>query len=191
MRTLAVTALLLSGMGCKNGYDQSLMAKLTAPEQAIVGKNKLKTELAAAQPGATSAEFRDLMEILTFLEGGPTTLECLPDKSFAMVVGDTAVKGSWQLDKTELRLKIGKVGDMKPEQISKVDLENRGMSGFNMNPEQRDQFLSAYKNSIALERAESLTRLRVSADGTLYAESGQADSMFGSLVSYFTKMKEK
>jgi hypothetical protein len=191
MRSLAITALLLCGIGCKKGYDQSQMAKLTAPEQAIVGKYELKTELAAAQPGASTAEFRDLMEILTLLEGGPTILECLPDKSFAMVVGDTTVKGSWKLDKSELRLKIDKIGDMKPEQISRVELENRGMSGFNMSPEQRDQFLSAYRNSIALERAESVARLRVSADGTLFADSGQSDSMFGSLVSYFAKKKEK
>ena len=186
-----MAVLVLCGTACKKGYDQSQMAKLTASEQAIVGNYELKTEFVSAQPGATSAEMKDLIEMMTMLEGGATRLECLPDKTFVLSAGETPVRGVWTLDKAHLRLRIDKVGDMKPDQIAKVELANKGISGFNMSPEQRQEFLSAYRNSVALERAESVAKLRVAADGTLYAETNQSDSIFGNMVNYFTKQAKK
>lgn len=193
MRHKILIVLVLLGGGCKQGYDQSQMARLTATEQAIVGKYDLKTEFNASPstPGSTSAEMRDLIEILTMVEGGTTTLECFPDKTYVMLVGETSVKGTWSLDKSDMRLKVDKVGEMRPDQIAKVELDNRGVSGWSMTPQQREEFLAAYRNSVALERAESVAKLRVAADGTLFAAAGESDSIFGGFVNYFKKKADK
>ena len=193
MRFVFLLVVLVCCASCKKGYDKSQMASLTAPELAIVGKYELKTELTSSSSGSgpSSAEFNDLMQLLTMLEGGTTKLECFPDKTYVMSVGETPVKGTWNLEKAELRLKIDKIGELRPEQIAKVENANRGVSGWNMTSEQRDEFLTTYRGSVALELAESLAKLRVAADGTLYSDSGTTDSIFGGFVSYFTKKADK
>ncbi|MBC8064320.1 MAG: hypothetical protein H7Y17_05785 [Chlorobia bacterium] len=187
MRFVLVVLLVLVSIGCrKGGYDQSQMAKLTAPEQKIVGKYKMETEFNTGN----SAELKELLEVLETLEGGETTLECLPDKTFTMAVGEVPVKGTWSLEQTSLRLRITAVGSMKPEQVAKIESKNLGVSGWSMNPAQRDEFLAAHRNSLALERAEGMTSIRVGADGTLYSAGDASGSLFGSMMNYFKRIPE-
>lgn len=187
MRSVIAVLLVLGVIGCrKGGYDQSQMAKLTAPEQKIVGKYKMETEFS----GGDSAQLKDLMNVLELLEGGETTLECFPDKSFVMTVGEVPVKGTWGFEQTSIRLRITTVGSMKPGQVAKIESKNLGVSGWSMTPAQRDEFLAAYRNSIALERAEGMTSIRVGADGTLYSAGGAEGSLFGSMVNYFKRIPE-
>lgn len=192
MRYLVCVFLVFACVACKKGgYNQDQMAKLTAPEQKIVGKYNLHSEFNSGGGTGESKELKDLMEVLMALEGGEATLECFPDKTYVMLVGDVPVKGDWNLDQSFVRLRILKVGDMKPEEISKVELKNMGISGFSMGAAQREEFLAAYQNSMALQRAESMAYMRVSADGTLYAAGDPKASIFGSMISYFKREEAK
>jgi hypothetical protein len=189
MRTALALLPLLLLAGCKKGYDQVAMGRLTAPEQKIVGKYKMETEFSAGT-GEGSMEIKKAMEFIMMLEdGGDTLLECFPDKKFVMTVGELPVTGDWNLADTSLRLRINKIGEQKPEEIARDQLKGKGVSGWSMSPAQRDEFLKAHRGSIALERAESMATMRVSSDGTLYGAAPE-NSLFGSLISFFKKVKE-
>lgn len=189
MRTFLGLVLLLAALGCKKGYDQVAMGQLTAPEQQIVGKYKLDMEFNPGT-GEGSAELKQLFNLLENLDdGGDTFLECFPEKKFTMLVGDKPVTGQWNLEATTLRLRIDKVGDQQPDEISRSQLKSKGLSGWTMSPTQRDEFLKSFGASIALERAESMATMRVSTDGTLYGASPES-SLFGSFTTFFKKVKE-
>ena len=188
MRPLVCLIFVLAAFGCKkHGYDQSQMANLTAPEQKIVGKYKLETEFNSAE----SKELVDMLKALDVFEVGETTLECFPDKTYSMLVGKVEVKGQWKLEQQFVQLRIDKVGDMRPEQIAKIERKNMGISGWSMTPKQRDEFLQAYGNSMALERAENMAYMRVGVGGTLYAAGNPKASIFGSMVSFFKKLPQE
>lgn len=187
MRTILAVLVVLLAAGCKKGYDQVAMGKLTAPEQQIVGKYKMETEFKPGS-GEGSAELQELMGILNAMDAGEyTTMECFPEKNFVMQVGDIAVTGDWNLTDSTLRLRINKVGDQKPEEISRSQLKTGGVSAWAMSAAQRDEFLKTYGGTIALEKAEGMATMRVSAEGTLYGVAPQ-NSLFGSLISYFKKV---
>jgi hypothetical protein len=189
MRTVLLLLIALLLVGCKKGYDQVAMGRLTAPEQKIVGRYKMKTEFNRGT-GQGAAELQQLFDLLQALDqGAETYLECFPEKKFTMTVGERPVTGEWSLTEGMLRLKILKVGEQKPEDISRSQLKSRGVSGWAMSPAQRDEFLKTYGAALALEQAEGMATMRAGTDGTLYAAAPQ-DSIFGSLVSYFEKVKE-
>lgn len=181
MKPILLLTLLIAIAGCKKGYDPALMSKLNAGEHKLVGKYILETEFG----GDGGKEFKELIEMMASLEG-ETKIEFLPDKTFAMMVSETPVTGDWSLESNQLRLQIKKVGDRKASEVSRMDPTQMPRSGFDLSSKERDEFLQTYASSMALERAESLTSLRVSADGTLYASSPE-NTMFGSLTSFFKK----
>ena len=188
MRPLVCFLFVLAILGCKKGgYDQNQMALLTAPEQKIVGKYKLETEFNSSE----AKELMDMMKALELLEPAKTKLECFPDRTYTMLVGKVEVKGKWKLEQQQVQLRIEKVGDMRPEQIAKIETKNMGISGFSMSPSQREEFLKAYSNSMALDRAEGMALMRIGTDGTLYAAGDPKASIFGTLVNYFKKFPEK
>lgn len=182
MKFVYLFALLVAICGCKKGYDPALMSKLNAGEHKLIGKYKLETEFG----GEGGQQVKELMEAMASLDGGETTVEFLPDKTFAMMVSEVKVSGDWTLEATQLNLRLKQVGDKKPSEINRIELGSLFKSGFAMSGTERDQFLKDYGLSMALQRAESLMRLRVGADGTLYADSG-VPTIFGSLTSYFKK----
>ena len=177
---LALTVLLL---GCKGGYDQSQMARLTAPEQAIVGRYEMETDFSAID----SKELRGLIEAIGSMEGGDATLECFPNHSYVMEVSGIPVSGSWSLEKGLVRLRIQKVGDKNPEDIQRVKMTQLDFGRLLRNREQGEEFMSEYVHSIALDRAESMAAMRVGADGTLYGQGSSSSILFGTVESYFKK----
>lgn len=175
---------LASVAGCKSGgYDESQLARLTAQERKLVGKYKLEMDLG---PEQNNPEMKDLVRLIQSLEG-ETTMEFLPNKKFSMLIGTAPVTGDWAMEELSLRLTIRQVGSMKPEEIARSELGNRQVNVWEMSAAEREKFLATYQNTLALERAESLARLRVGADGNLYAEDGGKSTLFGSFSSYFKR----
>lgn len=181
MKPLFLITIVVALVGCKKGYDPALMSRLNAGEHKLVGKYKLETEFG----GEGGKEFQQLIEMMSSMEG-ETKVEFLPDKTFAMMVAETPVTGAWSLEAGQLSLQIKQVGGKKASEVSRIDPANFSISGFSMSGKERDEFLQKYASSMALERAESLTRLRVSTDGTLYTTSPEK-TLFGSLSSFFKK----
>lgn len=183
MKLILLFPILIFLAGCQKGYDSELMRRLSREEHQLIGKYTLETEFS----GEGAKELKELMELLADLEGGETTLECLPDKTFQMMATGVEVTGDWKLESPQLWLQIKKVGDKKPSEISKVELGSMFKSGFDMSGKERDEFMSSYRSSMALERAESLTNLRVGVDGALYAQPTDG-KFFGATTSYFKRV---
>lgn len=184
--TLAVVAIL--AIGCKKGgYDAGLMAALPEPERKIVGKYKL--EYNTSQSNEVE-EMKKAMEMLDSFRG-PITLECLPDKTFTLIALDTPVTGKWSMTGTLIQLRPEKVGEMRVEDIGRTGAKNQGVSGWDMGPGQRTEYLEAAKHAVVLEQAQDLTLLQVGIDGkSLYATKQNSASLFGSGVSVFRQVKE-
>lgn len=180
MRFLLILALFVSLAGCQKGYDPALMSRLNAAEHKLVGKYKLEIEVT----GEGSKQFKEIMQAMAGKDGD-TTLECQPDKSFQMRSSGVDVHGTWTLEKETLWLAINKVGDQKPSEIQPFNFENM-KSGFDLSSAEREKFLKDFSASMALEQAESLSKLRVGVDGMLYADAGEP-TLFGSFTSYFKK----
>jgi len=183
-----IAVCLIFGFGCHGGgYDQSLMAKLTAKEQGIVGKYLLETSF----QGTENNELKSFAEAMQAL-GGETTIECFPDKSFLMVVSQVVVEGKWVVDGMFVRLSIKSVGGKNPGEIGRAKDRARGISGFDLNNPQRSEFLQDFMNTMALERAESLRNLRIGVDGhSLYSSEGTSNDLFGATVSTFKPIADK
>lgn len=185
MRPLLYSLIFLLLAGCQKGYDSELMRRLSREEHQLIGKYKLETEFT----GEGAKELEELMSLLAGIEGGDTTLECLPDKTFKMIASGVEVTGDWKLESPQLWLQIKQVGNKKPSEIAKVELGSMFKSGFDMSGKEREEFLASYQNSLALERAEGLTKLRVGTDGSLYAQPTDGQ-IFGSTTSYFTRVEK-
>lgn len=185
MKPILLLPILLVFVGCNKGYDPELMRRLSREEHSLIGKYQLEMEFS----GEGAKELRELVALLSGLEGGDTTLECLPDKTFTMMASGVKVTGDWRLESPQLWLQIKQVGDKKPSEIAKVELGSMFKSGFDMSGKERDEFLSGYRNSMALEQAEGLTNLRVGVDGALYAQPVEG-ALFGASTSYFKRVKE-
>lgn len=183
-----VAVCLFFGFGCsRGGYDQSLMAKLNAKEQGVVGKYLLETSF----QGTQNDELKSFAEAMKAL-GGETTIECFPDKSFVMVVSQVEVKGKWVVDGMFVRLSIQSVGGKNPGEIGRAKDQARGVSGFDLNNPQRSEFLQDFMNTVALERAESLRNLRIGVDGhSMYSSEGSSSDLFGTTVSTFKPIADK
>ena len=182
MRAILCLVAVLCVAGChRGGYDQSLMARLTAPEQKIVGMYKLEQSFESGQ----SDELKKLAEAMEMMNG-EVTMECLPDKSFTMTVSNIPIKGKWAMTGTAVTLTIDDVSGKAPGEIGSAKEKMRGVSGYDMPAAQRDGFMEDFMNSMALDRAKELVNLKVGVDGrSLYTTATGAGTVFGSSVSTF------
>jgi hypothetical protein len=179
-----VCLVLISLIGCHKGrYDQSAMARLPEKERKIVGQY----ELEKSHESISDPEMQKLADMFAGYEG-ITTLECFPDKRFEMTSGNVPMKGTWEMAGAEVHLSVQEVNGKKASEIGKVKDTSRGISGFDLSTPDRNEFLNDFMNSMALERAQSLSVLKVGIDGTsLYTTAAGPGSLFGSKVSTFRR----
>ncbi|MBN9500955.1 MAG: hypothetical protein J0H02_04145, partial [Armatimonadetes bacterium] len=160
-------------------------ARLTDSEKKIVGEWQLERSFGNEE----TEEVRKMMEMFNEM-AGPVTPECFPDKSYNMELLGVLVEGKWALDRTQVRLQIEKVGGMAPQDVIRGK-SKPGVSGWNMNPSQRQEFLSSMGNSAALDNAEEMRTLKMGVDGrSLYVVTSNSNALFSSGESVFKKVVE-
>jgi len=186
MKSMALMSLVVLLAGCGKGkYDEQAMARLTDSEKKIVGEWQLERSFGNEE----TEEVRKMMEMFNEM-AGPVTLECFPDKSYNMELLGVLVEGKWALDRTQVRLQIEKVGGMAPQDVIRGK-SKPGVSGWNMNPSQRQEFLSSMGNSAALDNAEEMRTLKMGVDGrSLYVVTSNSNALFSSGESVFKKVVE-
>lgn len=180
--------------GCKKqGYNPNEMARLTPTEKKVVGKWKLERRL----PDSEGKDVKEMVEVFDSI-GGPVTMECLPNKTYTLIAMQIPVTGTWSVEGVNVRLRIEKVGDQRPEQIERIHNQTRGVNGFDMSALQREDFLKAHANSAALDQAEAVNNLQIGVDGkSLYVTrtnnggNSLADILFSDVISVFKPAAEK
>lgn len=184
MKTVSTILLILLALGCKkSGYNQNEMVRLTESEKKVVGKWTLERSF-----GKGEEDLKKVMEMVDGM-GSPVELECFPNKSYGLVVLKVPVKGTWAVIGTEVRLTIEKVGEMRPEDITRVATKNRGVSGWDMGSVQRDEYLKGVTNSLALTSAEDLSLLQIGVDGKSLYVARNKETLFGSTIRVFKPSK--